>query len=196
MMADPTSITLQRGQARLAAMSGDLEGALAGYATLTRRSPTTEYLIEYAQLLRAAGRDTEAQAQLQLATAAHQLFVANGGSDGLTGAALAIATGRPADALREAQAEWEQRHFVDVADTLGWALHLNNRDAEALDYARQAYATGAASPVYAYHLGMIELALGDRTAAKEHLTRALQLNPNFSPLDAPAARTALASLES
>ena len=196
MMADPTSITLQRGQARLAAMSGDIDGALAAYATLTRRSPTPGYLIEYAELLRAAGRESDAEAQLRLATAAHQLFVANGGTDGLTGSALAMATGRPADALREAQAEWEKRQFVDVADTLSWALHLSNRDAEALVFAKRAYESGATSATYAYHLGMIELALGDRAAAKEHLRRALQINPRFSPLDAPSARAALASLES
>ncbi len=196
MLADPTSITLQRGQARLAAMSGDVDGALAAYANLTRRSPTPGYLIEYAELLRAAGRESDAQAELRLATAAHQLFVGNGGTDGLTGAALALATGRPGDAVREAQAEWAKRQFVDVADTLGWALHLSNRDAEALTYAKRAYESGATSATYAFHLGMIELALGDRPGAKEHLTRALQINPQFSPLDAPSARAALASLES
>jgi tetratricopeptide (TPR) repeat protein len=176
-------------------MSGDINGALSTYAALTRRSPAPGYLIEYAELLRAAGREADAQAQLRLATAAHQLFVANGGSDGLTGAALAMATGRPADALRDAQAEWERRQFVDVADTLGWALHLSNRDTEALTYARRAYESGATSATYAYHLGMIELTLGDRAAATVHLTRALQINPQFSPLDAPSARSALASLE-
>ncbi len=192
---DPTSVTLQRGQARLAAMSGDLDAALGGYANLTRRAPTPGYLIEYAELLRAAGRESDAQAQLGLATAAHQLFVGNGGADGLTGAALAIANGRPDEAVREAQAEWNRRQFVDVADTLGWALHLSNRDTEAIAYARRAFDSGASSATYAYHLGMVELALGDRSAAREHLTRALQFNPNFSPVDAPSARAALATLE-
>jgi tetratricopeptide (TPR) repeat protein len=192
---DPTSITLQRGQARLAAMSGDLEAALGGYANLTRRSPAPGYLIEYAELLRAAGRDGDAQAQLRLASAAHQLFVGSGGTDGLTGAALAIANGRPDEAVREAQAEWNRRQFVDVADSLGWALHLSNRDAEALAYAQRAFDSGAMSATYAYHLGMVELARDDRSAAREHLIRALQINPNFSPLDAPSARSALATLE-
>jgi tetratricopeptide (TPR) repeat protein len=192
---DPTSITLQRGQARLAAMSGELESALRGYAHLTRRAPTPGYLIEYAEVLRAAGRDADAQMQLRLASAAHQLFVGNGGTDGLTGAALAMATGRPDEALREAQAEWNRRQFVDVADTLGWALHVSNRDAEALTYARRAYDSGARSASYAYHLGMIELAVGDRSAAREHLSRALEINPTFSPVDAPSARAALDSLE-
>jgi len=43
---------------------------------------------------------------------------------------------------------------------------------------------------------MIEAAVGDRTAAMRHLTMALQINPHFSPLGAPAARQALANLGS
>ncbi|MFC7757607.1 hypothetical protein ACFQY4_05735 [Catellatospora bangladeshensis] len=39
---------------------------------------------------------------------------------------------------------------------------------------------------------MIELALGDRAGARRDLARALDLNPHFSPLDAPAAARALA----
>ena len=190
LQADPTSITLQRGQARLAAMTGRTADALSAYAALTRRSPTPGYLLEYAELLRANGRDADAQTQLRLATAAHQLFTGNGGVDGLTGAALAEATGRPADALAEAQAEWQRRQFADVADILGWTLHLNGRDAEALPYAQRAFDTGAQSAPYAYHLGIIQLALGDRAGARANLTRALEISPQFSPLDAPRARTA------
>jgi tetratricopeptide (TPR) repeat protein len=144
--------------------------------------------------LRAHGRDAEAETQLRLAEAAHQLFTANGGVDGLTGAELAEAAGRPADALRQAQSEWDRRQFVDVADRLGWALYLNGRHAEALGYARRAYDTGAQSATYAYHLGMIELALGDRSSAQEQLNRALRINPEFNPLHAPRARAALADL--
>jgi tetratricopeptide (TPR) repeat protein len=193
--ADPASVALLRGQSRLAAMAGDLDRAIEGYGALTLRAPTPGYLIEYAELLTAAGLAEPAGEQLRLATVAHDLFVANGGIDGLTGAALAIATQRYDDAVLEAQAEWERRQFVDVADTLAWALHLSGRDAEALPYAQRAVDSGALSAGYSYHLGMILLGLGDRTGAREHLTRALSINPAFSPLDAPAARAALSTLE-
>jgi len=196
LAAEPSSVVLQRGRARVAAMSGRTEEALSVYASLTRRAPTPSHLIEYADLLRSVGREADAMTQLKLAAAAHKLFTGNGGIDGLTGAALAEATGQPAMALREARAEWSRRKHADVTDTLAWALHLSNRDADALAYARRANATGTRSAVYAYHLGMIELALGDRAAARDHLTTALQINPHFSPLDAPAARQALATLRS
>jgi tetratricopeptide (TPR) repeat protein len=195
LAADPTSSALRRGKARVAAARMRLDEAIGIYAVLTRSAPTPSYLIEYAELLRAAGRAGDADAQLRLAAAGHELFLANGGSDGLTGAALAEATGQPAKALAEARTEWSRRRHVDVADTLGWALHLSGKDREALKYARLAYGSGARSATYAYHLGMIEKALGDRAAARTHLERALDLNPHFSVSAADWARRALTELE-
>ncbi|MGE5829510.1 MAG: hypothetical protein ACM30G_14290 [Micromonosporaceae bacterium] len=196
LTADPSSVPLRRGRARVAAALGNLPGALAGYAELTRQAPTPAYLLEYAELLRLAGRDRAAATEVQLARTAYELLTANGGVDGLAGAALGEATNRPAEALRAAQAEWARRQHADVADALGWALHLAGRDAEALGYARRAVGSGTRSAGYAYHLGLIELTLGDRAAARAHLSQALALNPYFSPLGAPLARRALAGLAS
>jgi tetratricopeptide (TPR) repeat protein len=170
-----------------------MDQALADYAAITRRTPTPSYVLEYAELLRVAGRDD--QAQLRLAAAAHELFRANGGIDGLTGAALAWATDRPDQAVTEARAEWSRRRHADVADTLAWALHLSGKDGEALRYARRAYASGARSAPYAYHLGMIEKSLGSVEPARRHLREALAINPHFSPVDAGLARRALTELD-
>jgi tetratricopeptide (TPR) repeat protein len=189
LTADPGSIAAQRGRARVRAAQGDRTGALADYADLTARLPGPSYLLEYAELRSVAGLDPAPQ--LDLAAAAQTLFTANGGRDGLAGAALALAQGRPADAVTAARAEWARRQHPDVADTLAWSLHAAGRDAEALTYARRA---GAHPASYAYHLALIHLALGDRTAARAELSRALATNPYFSPADAPTARRALAAL--
>jgi Flp pilus assembly protein TadD len=98
--------------------------------------------------------------------------------------------------VREARAEWSRRQHADVADTLGWALHMSGKDTEALRYARRAYTTGARSAGYAYHLGIIERALGSVVSARTHLRRALAINPYFSPVDASLARQALTELDS
>lgn len=196
LAADPTSVPLQRGRARLLAMSGRTDEALAAYQALTRRAPTPGYLLEYAELLLAAGQTAPAQTQLRLAAAAHQLFTGNGGADGITGAAIAQAMGRPDDAVRQARAEWDRRQHADVADTLGWSLHLSGQDSAALEYARRAFDTGARSATYAYHFGMIEKALGYRGPAAQHLGRAVSINPRFSPLDGPRAIAALRDLTS
>ncbi|MFC7279914.1 hypothetical protein ACFQS1_38655 [Paractinoplanes rhizophilus] len=194
LAADSTSIAAQRGRARVRAAQGDLPGALSDYADLTARLPGPSYLIEYAELLNVAGRTAQADEQLSLASAAQQLFTANGGQDGLATAALALATGRRADAVTAARAEWNRRHHPDVADTLAWSLHAAGRDAEALTYAKRAISGGAHPSAYAYHLGLIELSLGHRDEARAELTRALGTNPYFSPVDGPTARRALAAL--
>ncbi|HEY8474358.1 MAG TPA: tetratricopeptide repeat protein [Natronosporangium sp.] len=194
--AAPNYLPLRQGLAKVAAARGDLPAAIAGYAELTAAAPTPDYLMQYAELLRAAGREAEAGEQLALAEAAHELFLAAGGADHLTGAELAIARDRPEEALRLAELEWEQRQFTGVADTLGWALHLNDRDEEALAYAGRANALGAQNATYAYHLGMIRFRLGDREAARAELARALDINPYFSPWYAPRAARTLQALES
>jgi tetratricopeptide (TPR) repeat protein len=194
LAADPASVAGQRGRARPAAAGGRTDAALAAYADLTRRNPTPADLLEYAELLGAAGRADQAAEQRQLAAAAHTLFTANGGVDGITAAALALAQGKPAEAVDAARAEWARRQHVDVADSLAWALHAAGKDAEALPLAQRVAATGVRAAGYAYHLGMIELALGQRGQARTDLARALKANPAFSPADAPVARKALADL--
>ncbi|WP_220146368.1 tetratricopeptide repeat protein [Actinoplanes hulinensis] len=187
LSADPATGTARHGMARIAAARGDL----TGYPGLP---PSLSSMVEYALLLKAADRDAEAAAQLDLAAAADRLFTANGGTDRLATAELALAQGRPADAVTAARAEWAVRRHPDVADTLAWALHATGRNAEALPYAQRAVAGGARPAVYSYHLGMIHLGLGQHGAARTELESALATNPHFSPVDVPIARRALAGL--
>jgi tetratricopeptide (TPR) repeat protein len=195
LAADPGYLPLLQGRARVEAARGRLDAALADYADITRRYPSPGYFIEYAELLRTAGQPARARDQLALADAAQRLFTANGGSDDLTGAALALARSLPAQAVRLARQEWQRRQHADVADALAWALHANGQDAQALRYARRAGALGARNARYSYHLGMIELGLGDRAAARRDLARALDINRYFSPVDAPAAVRTLSQLD-
>jgi tetratricopeptide (TPR) repeat protein len=192
--ADPSYVPLVAGQARVAAAHGRIRDALAGYAELTARYPAPGYLIEYADLLRAVGQPARADEQLVLAAAALRLFTANGGTDDLGTAQLAIAQDRPGDAVRAAHREWSRRHFADVADVLGWALHQARSDAQALPHARRASALGARNAGYLFHVGMIELSLGQTAEARRDLSAALALNPHFSPRYAPVAEAALSRL--
>ncbi len=195
LAADAQSVALVRGLARVEAALGRTDEALQLYATLTRRAPQPGYFIEYADLLQADGRRDEARQQLRLADAAQQLFTASGGVDGLTGAVLAEANGDVAGALAQAGGEWSRRQHPDVADAYAWALHLSHQDTAALAIERRALAVGARPASYLYHLGLIELALGDRVNARAHLSEALSSNPAFSVLGAVDARRILRELQ-
>lgn len=193
LAADPSYQPLLRGRSRVAAARGALPAALVDAAKVATRTPTPDTLLEYAQLLRSAGQDPSRQ--LDLADAAHRIFQANGGTDDLAGAQLALARGDHATAVKLARAEFARRPFPDVADALAQALHQSGKDREALGYARSAVAGAPSSAAYAWHLAQISLTLGDRTAARSQLLRVRALNPYFSLADGPTAARALAALE-
>ncbi|MEV4618492.1 hypothetical protein AB0J74_07195 [Asanoa sp. NPDC049573] len=195
LVASPAFLALLRGRARVAAARGDLPAAIADAGTVAARTPTPDTLMEYAALLRLAGRTDEAARQLTLANAAHRLFVANGGQDDLSGALLALARGDAAGAVPLARAEWRRRPFAEVADVLGWSLHLSGQDAQALPHLRRAVAASPRNALFAFHLGMTLLFLGDADAALVQLRQVRSLNPYFSPADGPTAARALSALE-
>ncbi|MGH3834266.1 MAG: tetratricopeptide repeat protein [Pseudonocardiaceae bacterium] len=187
---------LRQGRAKAAAARGDLDRALADYQAVTSRTPLPQYLQEYGELLLAAGRPEQAAAQFTLFTQQQRLYEAAGSTDDLAVSQFAADHGDPAEALRRAQAEWERRPSVFVADAMAWALHASGRDAEALIFADRAAALGWRNASFAYHRGMILAALGMRAEAQLQLAEALEINPYFSPLHAPRARAALDELRS
>jgi Flp pilus assembly protein TadD len=79
-------------------------------------------------------------------------------------------------------------------DAHAWALHRNERDAEALAAIDRALSLGGRDARFHFHAGMISRALGDVDRARRELATALGINPEFHPLDAPRAREVLAEL--
>ncbi|WP_394619944.1 tetratricopeptide repeat protein [Lentzea sp. JNUCC 0626] len=194
LLVDPLDPALLQGRAKISAARGNLDDALTGYAGLVTRVPSPQYLHEYALLLRAAGRTDDATRQFDLLAQQERLLAAAGSTDELAASIVAADRGDTAAALAAAEREWNRRQNPLVADALSWTLHLAGRDAEALGYADRAAATGWRNATFAYHRGMILRALGRTTEAADALDTALRTNPHFSPVDAPAARTALDGL--
>ncbi|CAM3958611.1 tetratricopeptide repeat protein [Kibdelosporangium persicum] len=188
--------TLLQGQAKVAAARGDVDKALDGYRKLVTRAPLPQYIMEYGELLDAAGRADEAAAQFEILARQHKLMEAQGATDDLAAALMLADHGDKAEALRRAEAEWGRRRNVLVADALAWALHVNGRHAEALPYMEKAMASGWDNAMFAYHRGMIHLALGQLTDAEKYLARAVRTNPHFSVRHAPIAVRKLAELRS
>jgi Flp pilus assembly protein TadD len=141
-----------------------------------------------------SGREEEAQEQFALVGTIRSLFEASGVQDHLGTALFAADHGDPATAVAAAEAEFAARQNIDAHDALGWALHSSGRDAEALEHARAATSLGGRNPLFLYHRGVIEAALGMTDRARATLTEALDTNPYFSPLHAPRAADLLADL--
>ncbi|MEU5307246.1 tetratricopeptide repeat protein [Streptomyces sp. NPDC021562] len=194
LTADENYLPALEGRARAQAASGDRADAIKGMELVVSRYPLPQPLVELGELYEdrgAKGDKEKAANQYSLVEAWIALARANGVNADLDTALAAADHGDKAEALKAARAEWARRHTVHTADALAWALHVNGHDEEALPYARQATATGYRNASFSYHLGMIELADGERAAGRAALTKALALNPGFSPLGARAARKAL-----
>ncbi|MDI2127913.1 tetratricopeptide repeat protein [Yinghuangia seranimata] len=159
LAAAPGNPALRAGRAAALAALGRRDEALTEYAAATAALPLPQFLVEYGELLDAAGRPDAARAQFDLVAASFRLLEANGASDDLARAQFEADHGDPAEALRRAQAEWGRRQAVFVADALAWALHRNGRDAEALTYAERAVAGGWHDPLPLGHLRDIKAAL-------------------------------------
>lgn len=194
LQIDPLDPALLQGRAKIAAARGDLADALTIYADLVTRVPSPQYLHENAVLLGVAGRTEDAARQFDLLAQQERLLAAAGSTDELATSIVAADRGDGATALAAAEREWNRRQHPLVADALAWALHLAGRDAEAIGYADRAAATGWRNATFAFHRGMILRALGRTAEAADALGSALKTNPHFSPVDAPAARSALDGL--
>lgn len=187
LRADPGYVAALECRARARAGRGDEAGAVRDLRTVVARYPLPGPLVALGELYEARGDKAAAREQYGLVSAWTRLARANGVDVDLDTALAAADHGDRRAALRAARAEWSRRRTVHTADALAWALHRNGRDTEALRYARIATRTGYRDAAFAYHRG----AVARGAERKEWLTRALRLNPAFSPVGAEAARALL-----
>jgi len=79
------------------------------------------------------------------------------------------------------------------ADTLAWAYYHKGAYGMAVDLLNDAIKKAPENATYQYHLGLAYMKQNEHARAKEHLQKALQLNPKFR--DAEGARKALEQLK-
>lgn len=183
------------GMARVAAARGDLDAAIDGWSAAAASVPFPELLVGLGETQEAAGRTTDADATYQLVRDIQALFAANGVSVDLDLALFEADHGDPAHAVELARTAYAATPNVKAADALAWALYQAGDLDEARAKAEEALRLGSLEPSYAYHAGMIAAAQGDIDAARTWLSASLARNPAWSPLHAPRAAAALATLD-
>ena len=91
-----------------------------------------------------------------------------------------------------AKKEYEARRDIYGADALAWAAFKAGHLIEAQTASKEALRLGTKDARLWYHAALIANAAGEKATAINQLKQALQLNPNFDPLQATIARKALA----
>ena len=203
LQASPAYVPARAGQARVEAARGDLEGAIALYADVTRVMPLPEYVIALGDSYVRAGRAADAAGAYDLVRAIAQLQRANGVDIDLEMALFEAdhfgTNGSAADAgtvaVAHARQAYTNRPTIYGADVLGWALYQAGQIGEAKRWADSALKLNTQDALLWFHAGMIEARLGNRAAAREKLSHALQLNPYFSLLWSGTARETLARVQ-
>ncbi|MGW7367900.1 tetratricopeptide repeat protein [Streptomyces sp. NPDC054841] len=195
LKAEPGNLEARDCRARATAAKGDLSAAIKEFEEIVDQSPLPGRLVALGELYEASGKRELAQQQYAVVSTWTGLARAGGVNPDLDTALAAADHGDRAEALRAARAEWQRRRTVHTEDALAWALHRAGRSQDALPHARRATGTGYQNAVFLYHRGMIERATGDKAGARASLSRALALNPAFSPVGSREARRALDSLE-
>jgi tetratricopeptide (TPR) repeat protein len=180
------------GQARIAALRGQLEKAIALYEQAVAIGPDPHMLAALGDLNLALGRKQQAEA-----TFSRLLQVTEGRTEYLRDRSRFLAD-HDRDlptALALAEQDFAGRQDVHGHDTLAWALFKNAHLEEAAKHSAAALQFGTRDPLLYYHAAWIHDARGDHQKAKEELRAALAIQPRFSILHAEEARKRLAELE-
>ncbi|MGE0057964.1 MAG: tetratricopeptide repeat protein, partial [Dehalococcoidia bacterium] len=172
------------------------DDSISLYSRATEQLPAPQYVVALGDVYAQAGRDADAQTQYALVDVLDRLYRANGINNDL---ALALFYAdhdlRVDEALAMAENAYAASPSIYGADVLAWALFKNNRLDEANARIDEALRLGTQDPAMHFHAARIKLALGDRSAALEHIEKVEALNPAFSPLHSQEAKDLLASLK-
>jgi tetratricopeptide (TPR) repeat protein len=177
---------------RVRAAQGDLAVAIERYEQAVRIIPDPQFVAALGDVYKLSGRDQDAASQYSLVEKIGNLNELNGA---LYNRQLALFYSdhdlKPEEGYANALREYEVRRDIYGADALAWTALKAGKIAEAQAAIKEVLRLGTKDARLFYHAGMIAQAAGDKSAARDYLKRALALNPQFDPLQAPIARKAL-----
>lgn len=172
-------------KARYQAVSGDLAGAVALLAPLNARIKLTEALILTGDIARRKGDTATAMSYYEQAEKIER------DQDGdIHRFALLWSDNdiKLAEALQVAEEDYVINKDIYASDILAWSLFKNGRAKDAQRYINDALRLNTNDARILYHAAVIENTLGNKAAARKHLSAALKANPNFDVVNSVAAR--------
>jgi tetratricopeptide (TPR) repeat protein len=191
----PNYHTALAGLAQARAAQNDWKGAIENMRRAQQSTPFPDYAAALFDYYTATGQTAEAQKQKETIEVIDRLGQA-GKEKANRNLAMIYADHdwNLSRALELAQNELEVRGDIYTYDALAWALYKNQRYMEAGEAMQKAMRFQTPEPMFFYHAGLINSALGKKDKAREMLQRALALNPKFDTRQASIAGKALKDL--
>lgn len=191
---DPGAPSSLHGLAKIAVSKGRLGRAARAMERVVDVNQEPGYAIFLGDLYTRLARPGDAQRAYRLARELESIEEANGVDVNLESSLFAADHGYVTEALRRAREEYAKRRSVQVSDAYAWALYSNGNFTMAKRLSDEAFRLRTRSPLFYFHAGMIDMALGRTKEARSELRMALDLNPTFSVLHASTAKKALVRL--
>jgi tetratricopeptide (TPR) repeat protein len=177
----PNYLHAQAGLAMVRWAQGRNDEAVKLLKASVATVPLPQYLTALGDLLDTTGDKAGGKEQLDLVLYIYQVFEAGGVNVNIEKAAfLADHSGDTAQAITLAETAASSRDDVHTLDSLAWVYFKAGRYTDALQSEQKAMRLGSQNALFYFHLGMIQDKLGDTTAARASVRKAIEINPNFS----------------
>jgi tetratricopeptide (TPR) repeat protein len=183
------------GLAQVRAAQERYPEAIELYREAINTVPMPEYVAALGDVHAKSGNQNEARKQYELVEYIGQLSALN---KALYNRELAYFYAdhdiKLQQGLELAQRELNYRRDIYAYDVLAWNLYKNGKFEEAREAVSQALKLGTQDAKLHYHAGMIYQRLGEKEKARQHLSRALTINPHFHIFFADNAKRILEEL--
>ena len=181
---------------KLRAAQGNYEAAIENYEQSLAIVPQPDFLAVLGDLYTLTGNTPKAQIQYDTVEFIGKLATANAQIYNRQLAYFYADHDIHLDkALRLAAGELEHRADVQGYDVAAWASYKMGLYDQAEAWITQALRLGTREAKFYYHAGMIALAQGKTSQARDYLTEALAINPYFDPVQGQIAHTTLEQLQ-
>lgn len=191
----PENYHLLAAMGKVKAAQQRYDEAIAYYQRASAIVPQSDVVIALGDLYTQIGQHEAAAKQYAVLDVIRQLNQAHGvRTDLLMARFYADHDRHLPEALAEAEAIYQTRKNVFVADTLAWCYYKNGRYEEAKKIIKKALQQQTPDAMLLFHAGMIYARLGQRAMAQTYLSQALSLNGAFHPQYARVAAETLRQL--
>lgn len=180
--------------ARVQAANGDLKAAETSLREVLKRLPDPVFIALLADILQLQSRSADSERELALLEQIERLNVSVGRVyDRQLATIYADHNLHTERAYTWAAEEYNRRRDIYGADALAWTAFKAGRIDEARTIMEQALRLGTRDARLYYHAGVIAT-VTDRALARNYLSKALEINSHFDPLQSEECRRLLKEL--